>query len=359
MIIFFITTMITSTRSLVQNMTNKHTVNGYFSRKGFGRSITSASTGTSASVRFFYNDVYRVVLPNNHRFPMSKYRHVRDLLEEELYIDGKHENVEFHVSPLATYEEICTTHCPRYVSRFFNGKMTHEENRRIGFPWSISGVQRVASSVGGTVASMRSVCDGSVPIAAHLAGGTHHAFYDRGEGFCVFSDIAVAANLALNEYNNIKKIMIIDLDVHQGNGNAVLFANNDQVFTFSMHCIGNYFSKKRSSDLDIEVNINNNDGDYLHKLSNILQQLFDNNKPDLIFYQAGVDGLENDRLGKLKLSQDGLIARNRMVYDTVEAYGAKLVVTMGGGYPKDLDTSSKAYRDVIRAHVNVYKDCIR
>ena len=208
------------------------------------------------------------------------------------------------------------------------------------------------------MAAMRSVCMGEARVSAHLAGGTHHAFYDRGEGFCVFSDIAVASNLALKEFHDIKRILIIDLDVHQGNGNAVLFEDNPSVYTFSMHCKANYFSKIRQSDLDVEVEVGATDDTYLSLLAQWLPKLLHEQQPDLVFYQAGVDTLGTDRLGKLGLSQDGLALRNRMVYEEVRKQGAKLVVTMGGGYPTDLDPLSNSYKTVIQAHVNVYKDCI-
>lgn len=162
---------------------------------GMRKRFVSSGTKSVTRAKYFYNDVYKVVLPEKHRFPMTKYKSVRELLTEELH--GRND-VTFEVSPLATIEEITTTHCPSYVERFFKGDMTAQELRRVGFPWTISGVQRSASSVGGTIAAMRAVCEGNsdcdeppVPVAAHLAGGTHHAFYDRGEGFCVFSDIAI------------------------------------------------------------------------------------------------------------------------------------------------------------------------
>ena len=208
----------------------------------------------SAPITFFYNDVYDVQLPDNHKFPMHKYRYVRESLQRE-YAESPF--VHFQVSPLATREELISTHCPHYVQRFISGDMNISENRRVGFPWSLAGVQRSTSSVGGTVEAMRSVLmsfgePNSPRASGHIAGGTHHAFFDHGEGFCVFSDIAVAANLAITEYQKVvKKILIVDLDVHQGNGNAALFSSSDNVFTFSMHCKENLFSAKQSSDVDV------------------------------------------------------------------------------------------------------------
>jgi acetoin utilization deacetylase AcuC-like enzyme len=169
-------------------------------------------------------------------------------------------------------------------------------------------------------------------FSCHIAGGTHHAFYDYGEGFCVFSDIAVAANLALLEYPNIvRKIVIIDLDVHQGNGNAVLFKDDSRVFTFSMHCKENYFSKKQSSDVDVELDAGTTDEEYLLKLQAWLPYLTKTLQPDLIFYQAGVDISGKDRLGRLSITRDGLRRRNRMVYKAAKRHGVRIVTTMGGG----------------------------
>ena len=175
--------------------------------------LSTSRMRSMKTAKFFYNDVYRVVLGDTHRFPMEKYRLVREGLQT---IFSTEKRVIFEVSPMATKEELVTTHCRDYVERYLKGKQTEKEIRKVGFPYSISGVQRSTSSVGGTVAAMRAVSSGSCTFAGHIAGGTHHAFFSYGEGFCVFSDIAVAANLALKEFRDIKKILIIDLDVHQG-----------------------------------------------------------------------------------------------------------------------------------------------
>lgn len=280
----------------------------------------------------FYNDVYEVQLPANHRFPMNKYRIVREALQKE--VGSNHPNISFLVSPLASRTELMSTHCPNYIDRYLSGKLTEQEVRRTGFPWSEEHVKRSISSVGGTVAAMRTLFNPNAPsnVACHVAGGTHHAFYNYGEGYCIFSDIAVAANLALAEFSTqVQRILIIDLDVHQGNGNAVLFANNPEVFTFSMHCVGNYFSSKQSSDLDIEVEVGCGDDEYLRQLSDVLPKLFDRVQPQLVFFQGGVDISNSDRLGKLQLTNKGISERNQIVYRLAKERRAKLVVTMGGG----------------------------
>jgi acetoin utilization deacetylase AcuC-like enzyme len=260
---------------------------------------------------------------------MAKYRQVREILQQENEEDPY---VEFYVSPKATAEELKLTHCPNYVDRYMQGHMTEKEIRKTGFPWSIANVERSTSSAGGTVAAMRSVLSGSSNLACHIAGGTHHAFYDYGEGFCVFSDIAVASNLALKEFPSlVKQILIVDLDVHQGNGNAALFRNDPRVFTFSMHCEGNFFSKKEASDLDVDLPVGMGDEEYLSILSDHLPYLLDTVKPELVFFQAGVDIFEGDRLGKLKITRQGLQRRNAVVYREIMERDLKCVVTMGGG----------------------------
>ena len=355
---------------------------------------------------------------------MWKYERVRKQIQSSLLLSeyDYDYDYDFHVSPLATKRQLETTHCPEYIQRFLNGQMTDQENRNVGFPWSKQGVDRALSSVGGTVAAATYVCDQlrrlrnqsrpststTTPTsrpesesrrrsrpswAAHVAGGTHHAFYDYGEGFSVFSDIAVAANVVLMEYPDVvRNILIVDLDVHQGNGNAKLFETNPNVFTFSIHCDANYFSKKELGDLDIELPAGCTDPTYLMTLNHWLNRFKhahfnaleqekeeeqeyqktptttttssgdsndndnkrvnsnDSFKIDLIFFQAGVDILDDDRLGRMDISSDGLRRRNEMVYQFANDIGVPVVVTMGGGYPKHEDNWSK----LIDAHSNVY-----
>jgi acetoin utilization deacetylase AcuC-like enzyme len=343
--------------------------------------------------RIYYNDVYRVDLPPNHRFPMEKYRLVREMLQAKIFQSeeddppsnddndssnpsggegGKRRvECEFLVSPLATVDELTTTHDPRYVDRFVRGLQSPEEVRAVGFPWSPRGVDRALSSTGGTVAAARGAVEetlrrrqeerpprGPPPPpcwAAHVAGGTHHAFRDRGEGFCVFSDIAVAANVVRRRYGEqVRRILVVDLDVHQGNGNAALFRDRPDVFTFSMHCSSNYFSPPEESDVDVELPPGCGDDAYLATLRRWLRHLRkehdDGQNFDLVFYQAGVDVLECDRLGQLSLSPKGAEERNRLVYDFCLGLGAPLVITMGGGYPRHQDE----WGPILEAHCGVY-----
>ena len=310
----------------------------------------------------YYNDVYEVSLPPHHRFPMAKYGKVRRILQNRIrdtpLLDQNHCQTGFHVSPLATVEELATTHDREYIRRYMNGEMSETESRNVGFPWSMQGVKRTLSSVGGTVAAAMDVCRAWMsvdkttkvlaPWGAHTAGGTHHAFRDYGEGFCVFSDIAVAANVVRQRFPSIQSILILDLDVHQGNGNAVLFQNRTDVFTFSMHCNANYFSEKQQSDLDIELPPNCNDSTYLLTLSHWLKEL-KKERWDMIFFQAGVDILADDRLGRMSISQEGLRRRNRMVYDFADELNIPFIISMGGGYPRTNDWSP-----ILEAHADVY-----
>lgn len=312
---------------------------------------TSATSGRPTTFPIYYNDVYHVPLPKNHRFPMEKYGKVRRMIQAELgkFHNDSHVRPEFRVSPLVSIRDLQLTHCEKYIDRFLSGDQTKEEQRNVGFPWSPASVDRALSSTGGTVAAARFAVQQG-PWACHVAGGTHHAFYDYGEGFCVFSDIAVAANAVLREFDHVNRILILDLDVHQGNGNAVLFQNEPGVFTFSLHCSGNYFSAKQQSDLDIELPIGCNDETYLTTLYHWLQRLRREADPfDLIFFQAGVDIHENDRLGRMAISSEGIKRRNQLVFDFVS--GIPSVICMGGGYPKGDDWST-----ILDSHTAVYVD---
>ena len=343
----------------------------------FIRTNSSSSSSVLRSQQSFfpiyYNDVYEVKLPPNHRFPMDKYRRVRELVQSSIapvMSTNGLVHCEFRISPLATLAELVTTHSPAYVQRFMDGNLTEAEIRNVGFPWSPAGVDRARSSVGGTVAAAVAVCQelrrhrnhATLPAekkntrcfwGAHIAGGTHHAFYDRGEGFCVFSDIAVAANVILQRFPDlVKRVLILDLDVHQGNGNAVLFQNRDDVFSFSMHCTANYFSEKETSDLDIELPVDCNDETYLATLQHWLKQLHKNAGPfDFIFYQAGVDILAQDRLGRMSLSAEGVQRRDQLVFDfAANLLEIPMVITMGGGYPH----SGADWSPILNSHANVY-----
>ena len=327
-----------------------------------GRSLVCAAASVpfaSTSVPFYYNDIYHVELPKTNSFPMQKYRYVREALQRELATSI----ATFHESPLAKLDDLTTVHEESYVRRFLNGELSRDENRRIGFPWSPASVDRALSSTGGTIAAAHAVCRAgpSGPrFAGHVAGGTHHAFADRGEGYCVFNDIAVAAAVALRDYpDTIRKVLVVDCDVHQGNGSARIFADDSRVFTFSLHCEGNLFSAREASDLDVDLPVGTGDDVYLETLGAHLPRLFESVRPDLCFFQAGVDCHAADRIGKLELSSAGLKRRNALMYETAARHGAKLVLTMGGGYPKLLDEASKPFHQVVQAHMDCYRQAAR
>lgn len=364
-------------------------------RSRFATRCFCSGGGAVPSFRIYYNDVYKVTLPPKHRFPMEKYRQVRKQLQELVARLPADEQArvacDFVVSPLATVEELETTHSPEYIQRFLTGDQTEEEQRNVGFPWSREGVDRALSSVGGTVAAACHLCQQvreqreletqnmsplppPAPWAAHVAGGTHHAFYDRGEGFSVFSDIAVAANVVLQRFPDVvQNVLIVDCDCHQGNGNCVLFQNDNRVFSFSIHCEANIFSKKEEGDLDIELPAGCTDGTYLMTLNHWLNRFRNAHlasgekgnshggggetspfKVDLIFYQAGVDILEDDRLGRMNISHRGVQKRNDLVYQFANNLKVPLVITMGGGYPK-----RDSWESIVGAHANVYYEAFQ
>lgn len=320
---------------------------------------TQTVTGSSSvvGVPFFYNDVYNVIMPSRSSFPMEKYRYVREALQRELESSGK---ASFHKSPIAAIEDLTTVHTEDYVQRYLANALTREENRRIGFEWSEAHRDRALSSVGGTVAATHAVLrPGSrVRYSGHIAGGTHHAFADRGEGYCVFNDIAVAAAVALRDYPDmVRRVLLIDLDVHQGNGSAKIFEADSRVQTYSQHCEGNLFSAREVSDLDVDVPVGCSDDEYLALLSAHLPAFFERAKPDLVFFQAGVDPHEADRIGKLELTTRGLKKRNAFVFELAAAHETRMVLTLGGGYPKDLKPASQPFHQVVQAHLDVYRQC--
>ena len=319
------------------------------------RSWTFSTAAHRPPLPLYYNDHYEVDLPDKHSFPMRKYRFVREALQRELGPAGL---ATFTPSPLVDRADLRTVHTEEYVRRFLTNGLSKDENRRIGFPWSPQSVDRALSSTGGTVAATHAVCrpGATARVSGHLAGGTHHAFADRGEGFCVFNDIAVAAMVALRDYSrDVRRVLIVDLDVHQGNGCAAIFASEPRVTTFSAHCEGNFFSSREISDSDLELPVGTSDDAYIDALRDALPALFYQTAPQLTFFQAGVDPHRSDRFGKLSLTSAGLKRRNRLVFDLASAHGSRLVVTMGGGYPKDLDVSSDPFRDVVQAHMDVYR----
>lgn len=301
----------------------------------------SATSGLPVDpMHISYSDTYTVPLPEGHRFPMEKYRLLRDtLLAEGVVAAGElHEAVPVHP------EQLLVAHSARYVNTYCDGTVDPKIVRRIGIPWSPAFVRRSLASVGGTLAAARAALhDG---LAGNLAGGTHHAFRDAGEGYCVFNDIAVAA-LTLLEEGAVRRVAVVDLDVHQGNGTAAILGGDDRCFTLSMHGRNNYPFTKIPSAIDIDLDDGTGDDAYLSLLAGALHAVMAFG-PEVIFYQAGVDPLHCDRLGRLALTHEGLMERDRMVLAAGRGAGLPLVLTLGGGYAQPIT-------ETVRAHVNTYR----
>ncbi len=294
-----------------------------------------------------FDPLYAHPLPEGHRFPMLKY----ELIPAQLLHEGTitHENL---FSPGICEDEIVlTTHDPLYLERLKLQSLTVKEQRHIGFPQSPALTIRELMIARGTIDGCLSALENGV--AFNVAGGTHHAFYDHGEGFCMLNDQAIAANYLLRE-NLAEKVLIIDLDVHQGNGTAKLFENQPAVFTFSMHGKNNYPFRKEKSDLDIELIDGTGTEEYLSLLVEYLPALFKSVKPDFIFYLAGVDILDTDRFGKLKVSPEGCSRRDQYVFDLARKYKLPCQVSMGGGYSDDIKIITNAHCNTFRIAKEVW-----
>ena len=267
-------------------------------------------------------------LPDGHRFPMGKYELLRERLAAEL------PQLQLHLAQEASDGELALVHTPAYIEAVAQGTLSAAAQREIGFPWSSGMVERARRSVGATISAARTALQHGV--AANLAGGTHHAYADKGSGFCVFNDVAVAARLLQAQVGHALQVAVIDLDVHQGNGTAHIFRNDPSVFTLSMHGAKNFPFRKESSDLDIELPDGCGDDEYLAQLQAALLALQQRCQPGLVFYLAGADPHEGDRLGRLKLSFDGLRQRDAIVLEWARRRRIPLAMAMAGGYGKDL-----------------------
>ncbi len=279
-------------------------------------------------VNAYYSDRFVLPLPDGHRFPMRKYQMLRDQVATQL------PEVRLEEAPHTTDGVLALAHHPQYIHRVATGALTAAEQRAIGFPWSSEMVERSRRSAGATIAACRAAFEDGV--AVNLAGGTHHAHADRGEGFCVFNDAAIAARLMQAE-RRASRVVIVDLDVHQGNGTAAILANDESVFTLSLHGENNYPFAKAVSDLDIALPDGTGDDDYLAQLDSALAQMFSRFDPQLIIYLAGADPHEGDRLGRLKLSAAGLAARDHRVLDAAGKRGIPVAIAMAGGYGRDIE----------------------
>lgn len=277
----------------------------------------------------FYCDRFVLPLPDGHRFPMDKYRRLRERLEAT----GR-DDVRLLSPPAATDGQLLLVHDAGYWERVKAGTLSRKEVLRSGFPWSPMLVQRSRRSTGATIAACRSALrDG---FAANLAGGTHHAFADAAEGFCYTNDAAVAARVMRAE-GRATRTLVLDCDVHQGNGTAAIAAGDDDLFTFSIHGARNFPARKEVSDLDVPLADGTGDDEYLEKLAAGLDEAFARFAPDLVIYTAGADPLATDRYGRMGLTKAGLLARDRLVFGRCRGLGLPVAVTMAGGYAPEID----------------------
>jgi acetoin utilization deacetylase AcuC-like enzyme len=291
-------------------------------------------------MRCFYSDTFVLPLPEGHRFPMAKYSRLRQrLLDDRIVATG-----DLLEAPRASWEQLRLVHTIDYTTAVENGTLSRDSQRRIGFPWSPQMVERARRSVGATIAAAEAaLADG---CGANLAGGTHHAFADRGEGFCVFNDVAVAARV-LQHRGAVRRVAIVDCDVHQGNGTAAIFRGDDCVFTLSLHGAKNYPFRKERSTLDVELDDETADEPYLTQLAHSLDVMC-NFRPDMVFYLAGADPYEGDRLGRLRLSIEGLRLRDELVFRWCRDTRVPVVITMSGGYSPDVDAIVTIHTNTIR-----------
>jgi acetoin utilization deacetylase AcuC-like enzyme len=281
-------------------------------------------------VKAFYTDRYVLPLPQGHRFPMAKYA----LLRQRVVEAGLVAPERLREPHAATDEELTRAHTPEYLRRVVEGTLSAAEVRRIGFPWSAGMVERSRRSSGATIEACRAALEEGV--AVNLAGGTHHAFADAGEGYCVFNDSAVAAR-AMQAEGRARRVVVLDCDVHQGNGTAAIFRTDPMVFTFSIHGARNFPLRKETSDLDVELPDGTGDAAYLEALAGGLWEALHRAGADLAIYLAGADPFAGDRLGRLCLSKAGLAERDRMVFRYCREAGLPVAVCMAGGYAHEIN----------------------
>jgi acetoin utilization deacetylase AcuC-like enzyme len=281
-------------------------------------------------VKVFYSDHFVLPLPEGHRFPMVKYAMLRERVAKAGVCGPEEMRVPLPVSDA----EILRSNEESYLRRVVHGTLTEKEMRRIGFPWSERMVERSRRASGGTLGACLAALEEG--FAANLAGGTHHAFADRGEGYCVFNDSAIAAR-AVQAEGLVERVVVVDTDVHQGNGTAAILSGDPSVFTFSIHGARNFPFRKEESDLDVALPDGADDGEYLDALEGALEKALDRSGAQLAIYLAGADPYEDDRLGRLRVSKEGLAERDRLVLESCRGRGIPVAVTMAGGYSREVD----------------------
>ncbi len=296
--------------------------------------------------RLYYSPYYYADIGEDHVFPIRKFELVRELLLNE---ETLRDEEIFEPEP-ALIEDLLLVHTEDYIARLINGELTAKEIRKLGLPWSKSLVRRSLHAISGTINAARYAVESG--IASNLAGGTHHAFPDRGEGFCVLNDVAVAIKVLQRE-KLAERFLIVDCDVHQGNGTAFIFRDSPEVFTFSMHGAKNYPLFKETSSLDIELADGTRDTEFLETLTEALPRIFHHNA-DVIFYLGGADPFEKDKLGRLGLSIEGLKKRDEIVLHFAKEHHTPIVTTMSGGYAVDINDTVEIHANTIRAVKEVF-----
>ena len=294
-----------------------------------------------------YHPDYVAPLPEGHRFPMPKFKLLHDLLLADNIVKPE----QVYLPELPSTKIIELVHTSDYVRGYCEGSLDTKAQRRIGLPWSSALAKRTRIAVGGTILTAKLAL--KYGCACNTAGGTHHAFPSYGSGFCIFNDLAIAAR-AIQQEGLVNKILIVDLDVHQGDGTAWIFQNDESVFTFSMHCEANFPGRKQTSDLDIPLPVGLDDDGYLQILAKHLPDLLAEVKPDLVLFDAGVDTHVSDRLGKLALSDRGIYRRERLVLSTCLAGGYPVATVIGGGYSKNIQELVYRHSLINRAATEVY-----
>jgi len=292
-------------------------------------------------MKVYYSDRFVIPLPEGHRFPMPKY----NLLRQRVVESGLIPSEDMIEAEPATDEQLLRVHTQEYLEKVIHGGLNEKEIRRIGLPWSPQLVVRSRRSVGNTIAACRSALKEGIAIS--LAGGTHHAYPDHGEGYCVFNDIAVATT-AMQADGCARRIVILDCDVHQGNGTAAIFFGDPTVFTFSIHGAKNFPYHKEASNLDIALPDGTSDEVYLKTLEEGARHSLDTAQAELAIYLAGADPFEGDRLGRLSISKAGLAQRDRLVFAACRNRGVTVAVTMSGGYSKDINDTADIHFQTVR-----------
>lgn len=291
-------------------------------------------------MKIYATDQFTFPLPAGHRFPVEKYR----LLRERLLASGIVSPAQVAIAPAATDEELQVAHDPEYLRRFREGELTEREIRKLGLPWSLELVERSRRSVGATLAACRDALETGLGVS--LAGGTHHAMPNACQGYCVYNDVGVAVHLLQRE-GRIDRALVIDLDVHQGDGTAVIFREDSRVFTFSMHGGKNFPFRKEPGDLDIELADGTGDERYLRELQIAMEIISDQPRPELAIYLAGADPFLGDRLGRLSLSKEGLAQRDGLVFQWCYSRRIPLAITMAGGYAEPIEDTAEIHAQTV------------